>query len=279
MEAIIREKKPHLKDSSVYNMVMNIQRLYRDMFGTTDYDVSKFNDPSLIVEYLKDAPLNTKMTYYTYLFTLTDLPFYKEENGKLKKIRDHSELPPADEDHTISKEEIKEKFKELKKESAKIYKGTVTKESLLTLQNAILVGLMGDMYMAPRRSKDYTEMLLRGKADDKNYIENGEFVFNVYKTDKFYGQQRIKIHAVLKKMIDAYREVSPHDYLFTTLFGKQLHSITPRLTEIFGRPIGVNSLRRNSLQEFKPFLEQKKVINTKMLSMGSSIDELPHYAR
>lgn len=289
MEAIIREKKPHLKDASVYNMVVNLKKLYRDMFGNEDYDISKFNDTSLIVDFLKDKPINTVMTYYTYLYTLTGLPFYKEENGKLKKIRDSSDLPPADEEHTISKEEIKEKFKELKKLSTQIYKGVTngsegpprlhTKEALIVLQNAILVGLMGDLYMAPRRSKDYTEMLLKGKADDKNYIENGEFVFNVYKTDKFYGQQRIKIPPVLKKMIDAYREVSPHEYLFTSLFGKQLQSIGARLNDIFGRPIGVNSMRRNSLKEFRPFLDQKKKINEKMTLMGSSIKELPHYTR
>jgi hypothetical protein len=279
MEAIIREKKPHLKDASVYNMVINIQRLYRDLFGTTDYDISKFNDTSLIVEYLKDKPINTIMTYYTYLYTITGLEFYKTENGKLKKIRDGTDLPASDAEHTISEAEIKEKFAELKKQSNKIYKNPITKEGLLVLQNAILIGLMGDMFMAPRRSKDYTEMLLKGKADDKNYIEKGEFVFNVYKTDKIYGQQRIKIPTILKKMIDAYREVSPHEYLFTTLFGKQLQSIGARLNEIFGRPIGVNSMRRNSLKEFRPFLEQKKKINEKMTLMGSSIKELPHYTR
>lgn len=279
MEAIIREKKPHLKDASVYNMVVNLKKLYRDVFGNEDYDISKFNDISLIVDFLKDKPINTIMTYYTYLYTLTDLPFYKEENGKLKKIRDSADLPPADEEHTITESEIKEKFKELKKKSTQLYKQPISKEGLLTLQNAILVGLMGDLFMAPRRSKDYTEMLLKGKADDKNYIENGEFVFNVYKTDKFYGQQRIKIPPVLKKMIDAYREVSPHEYLFTSLFGKQLQSIGARLNEIFGRPIGVNSMRRNSLKEFRPFLDQKKKINEKMTLMGSSIKELPHYTR
>jgi len=279
MEAIIREKKPHLKDASVYNMVVNIKKLYRDMFGSEDYDISKFNDTSLIVEYLKDKPINTIMTYYTYLYTITGLPFYKEENGKLKKIRDSSDLPPADEEHTISKEEIEEKFKELKKLSKQIYKQPITKEALIVLQNAILIGLMGDMFMTPRRSKDYTEMLLKGKADDKNYIENGEFVFNVYKTDKFYGQQRIKIPPVLKKMIDAYREVSPHEYLFTSLFGKQLQSIGARLNEIFGRPIGVNSMRRNSLKEYKPFLEQKQKIDDHMKSMGSSLSVLKNYTR
>ena len=63
----------------------------------------------------------------------------------------------------------------------------------------------------PRRLKDYDEMIYRSKMGrnlsiDKNYyISNkSEFIFNTYKTDYIYGQQKFKISEDLKNIIEGY---------------------------------------------------------------------------
>jgi hypothetical protein len=280
METVLKMMKPNLAPSSVYNYVKNLEKLYRDVFGDDKYDLSKFDDVDKILDFLKDAPLNTRMSKLSYLSSLTGNVRFKEENAKLKVVRDTNPLPASLPENNIDEVEIKQKFKQLKKRNTQLFKrGVQTLKDLQEVQNTLLVAVTGNLFMEPRRSQDWTEMLLNGKDDKKNYIENNEFVFNVYKTGKYFGQQRIPIHPQIKKLIDQLRTVQNTEYLFTSIFCKQLQSITPRLKEIYGKDVSANSFRRNALREHRPFLEEKEKINEKMNRMGSSIKELRHYTR
>lgn len=282
MERVLKENRPELKESSIKNYVSNLRSLYRSVFDNDRYTLERFNDTEPILEFVAQKPLASQHSTLSYLFVLTGNPVYQNEMKRIKPLINAqvATREPADEEHTTSPQEIKEVFKRLKKRSTEIYAdGQYTKETLLELQNTILVALMGNLYIPPRRSLDYEEMLLDGKSDSKNYIEGNELVFNVYKTAKTYGQQRVKMPAALKKLIADYRQVSPYEYLFTGLHGKQLHSITPRLTELFGHPVGVNSMRRSSTQQFEQFAEQQPVVKNHMKGMGSSVAVLDHYCR
>lgn len=282
MEAALRSNRPELKDSSVKNYSSNLKSLYRTVFKSDNYQLDRFNETDAILEHVSERPVTSQMALLSYLVVLTGNPVYKEEMKRLKEKRDaqvEAREPPP-EDHTTNPAEIKEVFSRLKKRSAAIYKsGLFTKEALLELQNTILVALMGNLYIPPRRSMDYVEMLLTNKSDCKNYIDGNQLVFNVYKTSKTYGQQRVEMPRPLLKLIDDYRKVSPYEYLFTGLHGKPLHSITPRLTELFGHPVGVNSMRRNSTQQFNKFADQQAAVKAHMKGMGSSVSVLNHYCR
>jgi len=282
MEAVLKANRPELKESSIKNYVSNLKSLYRNVFGNDKYTLENFNETEPILDFVRQKPVASQHSSLSYLFVLTGNPVYQQEMKRVKVLVNEqvNAREPADEAHTTSAEEIQAVFKQLKKRSAQIYKKKeFNKETLLELQNTILVALMGNLYIPPRRSLDYEEMLLHGKDDSKNYIDGNELVFNVYKTAKHYGQQRVKMPAPLKKLIDDYRKVSPYEYLFTGAFGKPLHSITPRLTELFGRPVGVNSMRRNSTQQFNDFADQHPKVKAHMIGMGSSVGELNHYCR
>jgi len=282
MESVLKANRPELKESSIKNYVSNLRSLYRNVFGDDRYTLEKFNDAEPILAFVRQKPITSQMAVLSYLVVLTGNPIYQEEMKRLKPLRDQQieTRPEVDEEHTTSPEEIKQIFKALKKRSVEIYAdGEYTKETLLELQNTILVALMGNIFIPPRRSMDYVEMLLDAKSDSKNYIDGNELVFNVYKTARTYGQQRVKIPAPLKKLIDDYRQVSNYEYLFTGLHGKQLHSITPRLTQLFGHPVGVNSMRRNSTQQFADFIDRQSQVKAHMNGMGSSPVVLNHYCR
>lgn len=282
MEAVLKANRPELKESSIKNYVSNLRSLYRSVFGDDKYQLDRFNDTEPILDFVRQKSVASQHSSLSYLFVLTGNPVYQNEMKRVKILVNEqaASREPADEDHTTSDQEIQEVFKKLKKRSVQIYKNKeFTKETLLELQNTILVALMGNLYIPPRRSLDYEEMLLHGKDDFKNYIDENELVFNVYKTAKTYGQQRVKLPAPLKKLITDYQEVSPYEYLFTGLHGKQLHSITPRLTELFGHPVGVNSMRRNSTQQFNDFVDQQPKVKEHMKGMGSSVAVLNHYCR
>lgn len=282
MEQVLKSNRPNLKESSIRNYVSNLKSLYRGVFGTDEYTLQRFNDTAPILDYLQQKPLSSQLALLSYLVVLTNNPVYTEVMKNLKPFRDQQieSRPEVDADHSVNNVEIMKVFDKLKKRSDAIYKsGDITPKTLLELQNTILVALMGNIYIPPRRSMDYVEMLLHDKQDNKNYIDGNHLIFNVYKTARTYGQQRIKIPAALKKLIDAYKIVSPYQYLFTGLQGKQLHSITPRLTKIFNHAVGVNSMRRNSTQQFGEFADLTPQVKAHMKGMGSSMGVLNHYCR
>ena len=282
MERVLKANRPELKESSIKNYVSNLKSLYRNVFGDDKYQLDRFNDTEPILAFISQKPVTSQHSTLAYLVVLTGNPVYQEEMKRIKPSVDAkvAARDPADEEHTTSDEEIKKVFKKLKQRDRVIHdEGRYTPERLLELQNTILVALMGNIYIPPRRSMDYVEMLLDRKSDMKNYIDGDELVFNVYKTARTYGQQRVKMPPALKKLIFAYRQVSPYEYLFTGIQGKQLHSITPRLTEIFGHPVGVNSMRRNSTQQFSDFADQQPDVKTHMKGMGSSVGVLNYYCR
>jgi hypothetical protein len=282
MEEVLKRNRPELKESSIKNYLSNLRSLYRNVFGDDKYNLENFNQTKPILEFVRQKPIPSQHSSLSYLFVLTGNPVYQQEMKRVKVLVNEqvNAREPADEEHTTSAEEIQEVFKRLKKRSAEIYKkGEFDRGTLIELQNTILVALMGNLYIPPRRSLDYEEMLLHSKDDTKNYIDGNELVFNVYKTAKHYGQQRVKMPAPLKKLIDDYRKVSPYEYLFTGAFGKPLHSITPRLTELFGHPVGVNSMRRNSTQQFNSFADEQPKVKEHMKLMGSSLNEINHYCR
>jgi hypothetical protein len=282
MERILKENRPELKESSIKNYASNLRSLYRTVFDDDRYHLDKFNDHVSILKHVYQRPLSSQMALLSYLVVLTGNPVYQQEMKRLKEIRDQQieAREPPDEDHTTSPQEIKTIFKELKKRSVEIYaEGLYTKETLLELQNTILVALMGNLDIPPRRSMDYVEMLLHSQDNSKNYIDGNDLVFNVYKTAKTYGQQRVKMPPALKKLILDYKKVSPYEFLFTGLNGKPLHSITPRLTELFGHPVGVNSMRRSSTHQFSDFADQQPKVKEHMTQMGSSIGGINHYCR
>lgn len=282
MEAVLKANRPELKDSSIKNYTSNLKSIYRTVFNSDRYHLDGFNDTEAILDHVRTRPITSQMALLSYLVVLTGNPVYQQEMKRVKEIRDVQvdAREPPDDEHTTSPEEIKKIFSRLKKRSATIYSsGNYTKEALQELQNTILVALMGNIYIPPRRSLDYVEMLLDDKRDNKNYIDGDDLVFNVYKTAATYGQQRVKMPAPLKKLIFDYRQVSPYEYLLTGLHGKQLHSITPRLTELFGHPVGVNAMRRNSTQQFADFADQQAAVKAHMKGMGSSVGVLNHYCR
>jgi hypothetical protein len=282
MEQVLKSNRPNLKESSIRNYVSNLKSLYRSVFGSDDYLLRRFNDTAPILDFIVQRPLSSQLALLSYLFVLTNNPVYSDVMKSLKPQRDKEieKRPEVDTEHSVDDIEVVHVFDKLKKRSDEIYKsGDITPKTLLELQNTILVALMGNIYIPPRRSMDYVEMLLNDKREGKNYLDGNHLVFNVYKTSRTYGQQRIKMPAALKKLIDAYRIVSPYEYLFTGLHGKQLHSITPRLTEIFKHAVGVNSMRRNSTQQFGEFATITPRVKAHMKGMGSSVAVLNHYCR
>ena len=180
--------------------------------------------------------------------------------------------------------EVRELFKHLKTEADSIYaRGDFTPENILKIQDMLLLALLGNIYIPPRRAMDYTELLIHGYNHEGNMVHGREMIFNKYKTVKTYGSQAIKIPPKLQKLLDQYATTfKDATYLFTTIKGKKLNGkqLWDRLHAIFGKSISVNALRRAFITDtYSNYDKKTKQLERDMTGMGSSPAVFRYYCR
>jgi hypothetical protein len=286
MEEVLKQNRPELSASSVYNYSSSLKKLYRDATGRTDYSLSIFNDVPLMKEALKDRPSSSKQTIFSYLYVLTKNPEFQNAMQEAKSTNQErvASQPPTDPDKTTTMKEVKALFKGLKKEATEVYRtGEYTPENILKIQDMLLLALLGNLYIPPRRAMDYTELLIRGKDPNANYIDGTHIVFNKYKTMKTYGSQSIPIPSPLQKLLTKYYLTFPEaTYLFTTIKGKKLtgKQLWDRLHAIFGKSVSVNALRRAFITDtYSEYDKKTKQLESDMRGMGSSPAVFRYYCR
>lgn len=144
----------------------------------------------------------------------------------------------------------------------------------------------------PRRNMDFIKMDVVLKYHDdlpkeKNYLslQDNEMIFNVYKTSKNYGQQKLEISSELRKSLDEYikhhplKRMKQYPLLVNTFGGSYQTSgaITIMLNRIFKKKVGASMLRHIYLSnkygsELKEMKEDSK-------AMGHSLNEQRDYIK
>ncbi len=292
IEELINKKKPELAKSSVKTYCIVIKSLNKRLYNDDDINVERFKrDKGKIIEDMNDKKPNVIRTALSALILLTGDEEFKDLLGKkIKEQRENlstNEMNDKQKDNWITEEQIKDKFDELKKEANALYKKkNLTPADLQKIQDFIIISVMGGIFIAPRRSQDYTEMVVDDLPKNKsniNYIDKNEFVFNVYKTAKTYGTQKIKVPTPLKVILRKWLEINPSNYLF---FNKSHNKLTPvnlnqRLNAIFdGKKIGTTALRRTFLTEkYEDTINDMKKLDADMKKMGSSKSQMNHYIK
>jgi len=142
----------------------------------------------------------------------------------------------------------------------------------------------------PRRVLDYTAMQVVSKlktdlSTEKNYLALKEnvFVFNRYKTQSKYGEQKIEIPKELRKCIDEYLETHPlkdesnYPFLVTREGNafKGSSSITMMLNRIFKKKISASMLRHIYIShKFGDELKERERVAS---NMGHSLNQQKDY--
>ena len=114
-----------------------------------------------------------------------------------------------------------------------------------------------------------------------NYIDKGFFVFNSYKTAKYYGSQRIAISNKLKVLLRKWIKLNPTDHL---LFDTHFNALTPvqltqRLNKIFGKKASINILRHSYLSEKYKDIPALKELEETAKNLGHSLSESLQYVK
>jgi hypothetical protein len=239
-------------------------------------------DKERIVDYLKEKELSTENGYLASI--VSSLSLYKDQhlyktiysfysnklNEQIDKDKgiDRTHTSEKESDNWLTWDDVEKKHAELEKEVNK-FKGdkSITAKNFEILVDYLVLSLY--TLQAPRRNQDYMDayILVRDtKSEDlepeiKNYIDipNERFIFNVYKTKKFYGVQTEPINEKMMEVLKIWLKF--HPVLNGTSSGKKVREvklfvnsqgtpqtvvnfITLRLNKIFKRKIGSTQMRK-----------------------------------
>lgn len=264
-------------------------------------------DKDRILEYLEQYAETTETNYLSAVVSAlstvseqhlykTIYKFYRDSlNKKLDKLdeTDTQAMTATQKKNWIEWDDVQQKWNSLKEEVNK-FKGdkSLSKRNFEILLDFVVLSLY--VLIPPRRNKDFMQMyvLLRPITSDehlepeiKNYLdlENQKFMFNVYKTQKYYGQQIEDIPDDLFEILKLWVKFHPHlnmgagrkpreVRLFVNHDGTPytlVNFITLRLNKIFEKKVASTMLRHIYIThkfgpEFEEMYKEAKVTASKM---------------
>jgi hypothetical protein len=283
LKSVLKDLRPELSASSITTYSSILRSIHKKVFGAdTALSIKNFENAIEILKYLEDMPSNKRKTILSALVVLTNDSTYRRE--MMSDIQEYNKTIAKQEKSKTQKENWLEtdvldtKLQQLKRNADLLYKKkNISSDNLQEIQNYIILLLFSGEYIAPRRSKDYTDFRISDidKAKD-NYLEGNHLVFNSYKTAKTYGTQKVKIPIKLKNILRKWFKINPTEYL---LFDKNLQPLTSvklnqRLNKMFdGKKISVNALRHTYLTD------KYGDIGSDLEDMGSSINMATTYIK
>jgi integrase len=243
-------------------------------------------DKEKVLGCLKKYKLNTKKSIFAAIVSVSKLV----GDDKLAKLyyddMMNSVTPPSN-DKTDTQKQNWLDWEDIMKIKNDLYKNMDSWETRLRY---LLVCLYTDI--PPRRNIDYIHMDVvpkyhDGMSKDKNYfsIADNRMIFNVYKTSKKYGQQKLDITPELKVALDSYLKHHPlkkqKQYpLLTNTYGQEYKTsgaITVMLNRIFHKKIGASMLRHIYLSH--RYGDQLKEMKTDSEAMAHSLNEQREYIK
>jgi integrase len=277
----IIEVRPHLSKQSISTYTSILKNLYSKVFKSDEVDINKFNETKKILDFLKTLEPNKRKTVLSSLVILTDKKEYREQ--MLEDIQKYNEEQHKQEksekqnESWVEGEEIKKLISIIEKEVKLIYKKeNINMTDLQTIQNYIILCLLGGVFIPPRRSKDYVDFKISNIDKTKdNYMNKNKLIFNSYKTAKTYGQQEVEIPIELQKILKKWIKINPTDYLLFDSNKNQLSNVklNQRLNKLFGdKKVGVNQLRHTFLSDkYQESIKTNNEMANDLKNMGSSM--------
>ena len=295
------EFKPDISASSRKLYTFNLTKLNN---GKDIKNLNFLAKPE-IMEKLEGLKDNTKRTYIIAIVSsLKDRPEpkYKRMYSKYydmlvainKSLKTNNAKSEKQEDNWLSQDAVSSKCENLMEIVPKIKgKRKISEGEYKELLDAVILGLY--CLQAPRRNKDYTDMVVvKSVPDDKKYnyldMKSWKWIFNNFKTQKTYKTQVIDIPDDLKELLKVYLKFHPDAKgikngnatpFLMTYDGKPMTTsteMTRALNRIFGKKVGSSMLRNIYLTE--KYGDQAKELKEDAKEMGTSVDTASkHYIK
>lgn len=281
---LIKEKRPNLNEKSIKTYTSILNSISKQLKLK---DVKDFNKTKEILEHLKDMPGSIRKTRLSALLVITGNDDYKkqmlEDINNYNKDKKNGNKNEKETNAWMTKEEIQKIFNSLKKRASVNYKkGDLKMKELQEIQDFVILSLF--ILIPPRRALDFTELKIKNVDTEKdNFIKNKTMVFNIYKTSKQKGQDKIEIPKDLKLILNKWLRVNPTDYLLFDSKGNKLTSVkvNQRFNKIMNKPnFSVNMFRKVFLtSKYKDTVKKMKKLEEDMEDMGSSTKQISHYVK
>ena len=286
--------KPDISASSRKLYTFNLTKLN----GGKEIKNLNFLSKPEILEKLEEMTPNTRRTYIIAIVSsLKDRPeakykklyakFYEHLTAINADLKTNNTKSEKQEANWLPQEEVMKTCSELAEVIPQIQsKKSVSPAEYDTLLKAVVLGLYA--LQKPRRNKDYTDCLIVKKVPEDtshNYldIENWEWVFNNYKTEKTYKQKKMAVPEELKKVLQVYLKFHPcSKQIKKKTFepvpflahqdGKPINTsteMTRMLNKIFGKKVGSSLLRNIFLTD--KYGKVAKEMASDVSEMGTSI--------
>jgi hypothetical protein len=285
----LKENRPNLSLSS-YRTYTSILRNLLNKLDTKDLNIFK-NEPEKVIKILKDTDANKRKTILSAIIVFIEKDASKQTIKKYrdimiedvetyKKEQETQEKTDKQKENWMSYDEVLKVYNDLKNDTKHLFKKTtkLTNEEFQQLQNFVILSCM--IIISPRRLLDWTEMKVKNiNESTDNYIKDNKiFVFNKYKTSKFYGSQEVEIPIKLRNILKKWLKINTNDFLFIDRHNRKLYPTTlnQRLNRIFDRNLGVSMLRHiyisdNVLKDIPKLDNLKKIAKDMGHSTGEQI--------
>jgi len=282
LRAELKKLRPTLSDGSLTTYCSILRSLHRKVFEG-DIEKKNFDETEKILNHLEDLPPNRRKTILSALVVISGQPEYRKEMlSDIKEYTTDAKKMEKTESQTanwVSKNDIMNLYNQHKQDAMACYKKTkMSMDDFQTIQNYIILCLLGGIFIAPRRSLDYTEFKIKNiNKDNDNYLDKNDLVFNKYKTAKFYNEQRVNCPKELLSILKKWIKTSYNEYLLHDSNGGKLTSVklNQRLNKIFGKACSVNILRHVYLTDkFGDEADRQKAMSNTAEAMGTSSGQI-----
>jgi hypothetical protein len=288
---LIKEKKAGISENTIRTYVSLLKSLYYSHHEKgSDMNMKWFNNQDDIIELLKNKSPSSRKTTYSALVCIAD------ENDKYRKKMMEDAMDYNKMIKTQTKSEKQDENWKSFDEVKKIYETNyakvkpllnsteeLSKKDYSTLEDFIILSLTSGYWIPPRRSQDWVDFKIKNfSIKDDNCIHKGHFIFNKYKTSRFYNQQTIPIPKGLKLIIAKWVKINKQDYLICDHYGKKMSNVklSQRLNKIFdGLKISTSMLRHIYLSD--KLKDVPKLIELEQLAteMAHSVKEQMEYIK
>ena len=268
LEKQIIKNRENIKASSVKTYISCLSNLIKKMDG--ELDVKFFDNTKKILAYLDDKTPVQRKTCLSALFILTKNEDYQKpmlEDIKLVNTQYKEQTKNKKEsENWLSQEDLQAFYNIYFKIANDIFKKKEwTNSDISELQKYFLLTFLGGYFFPPRRSQDFTELKLKNFDKEKdNFYYKGCFYFNIYKTAKSFGEQKIELPIEIDKQVKKYiKKIDNEYFFFNPKTGNKLTSpnITLMINSIFGKKASVNILRHvylsNKYKDIPALLEME----------------------
>jgi hypothetical protein len=261
LEDIIKERKSGISENSVKTYVSLLRALYyKHHEKDSDMNMKWFSDEDTIIDILKDKAPSSRKTYFSALLCVSDntekyrKQMMEDAVGYNNMIKEQKKSDKQTENWK-SFDEIKRIYENSFYKIKPILnsKEPLGKKEYANLEDFIILSLTCGYWIPPRRSQDWCDFKIRNfNPKEDNCIEKGNFIFNKYKTAKFYHEQVVAIPKGLKLILTKWIKINKGDYIIHDHYGNKMTNVklSQRLNKIFdGLKISTSMLRHIYLTE------------------------------